>query len=322
MAGFAAIWCLAVWRNPSWLRLDDSWRLQLAVITRGWFGAIAPVGTGTLILPVMVSGGEFSPHAFRTLCFLIQAVALTSGTLYVLCRRLTVDWALASCTILGCALGTPLGLRLIAPHISSAAVVAVYAIVWGSFGLAALLWLRDHPPLSFPPPPPRRILRYAAFASGIIGGGAISSILGAGSCLPFYAMLVFLRRLDIRGAAATCTVVSAANSFIGAGSLMAQGEIEPAAFHLWLPAAPIACLTIPLAWILLNRIKPYMTLLLAGTYCVLQAAWLILQFRSEWPAVGLVYIAAALAYGLFMYRILHLIGMAMARSTSTMQGAS
>ena len=322
-AAYLPLWCwfgalMLLWgwaegHGSHWGQLVTEWKLQLAVIARAWFGAVAPIGSATLTLPVLLSDGQLSPQSFLMFSFAVQAVALTTGTTYILCRKLYVDWPVVRSTVAGTVIGTPLGLVFLAPQFSSILTISFYAIVWGSFGLAALLWLRDRPAQHFPPHKPSRMLQKTAFACGLLGGLGLSSIIGSGSTLPLYAVLVFLRRLDVKNAAATCTVIAAANALAGSITLLFQHDFEPAVFHLWLAVAPAAALSVPVAWMIADRVRPQATLYLAALCCLVQAGWLLLETREQLPFVGQIYVIAGLGGGVFVFRLLHLLGVVASR---------
>ena len=308
LGSFLLIWGWAESHGSHWWQLVTEWRLQLAVIARAWFGAVAPIGSATLTLPVLLSDGQLSPASFLMFSFAVQAVALTTGTTYILCRKLYIDWPVVRSTVTGTIIGTPIGLLFLAPELSSILTISCYSIVWGSFGFAALLWLRDRPAHQFPPAAPNRMLRKTSFACGLLGGLALSSVIGSGSTLPLYAVLVFLGRLDVKNAAATCTVIAAVNAWVGLITLVFLRDFEPAAFQLWLAVAPAAALSVPLAWAVADRIRPQATLSLAALCCLVQAGWLLIETREQLPIVGQMYVLAGLAGGVFVFRLLYLLG--------------
>jgi uncharacterized membrane protein YfcA len=295
---FFAIWAFALNSESHSSVLWEHWRLWLGVVVRSMAGSVMPISAGAVSGPLLLTDGQTTVSAARNLAFALQAVGLTSAATLIISRRADVDWRTLGWAAVGCLIGTPLGMVAWGSSREIAEALSLYVILWGGFGLAVLHWRKLINEGSDDPELCGRKAGLLALASGFVGGFGVSSILGAGVALPFYLVLVLLRRLSARTAINTSILLMALNSFLGLFFGMRSGGIDHVGFHVWLSVAPLACVAVPLGLLVVNRVPSRFILVAAGLLCVGQAAWLtewILTQSGTLHALAVTLLAACVA---------------------------
>ena len=74
----------------------------------------------------------------RDFSFAVQAIGMTSASIFIMARRQPLAWAMLKGAILGSLLGMPLGIVFIAPLVPELWIKVVFAVVWASFGVLHL----------------------------------------------------------------------------------------------------------------------------------------------------------------------------------------
>ena len=296
LVGFFALWGCALWRSEQWGDVAQHWVLALLVGVRSLLGAFAPIGSGAAGLPWLLATGDNSLDAARTWGLSVQIVGMTSAITLILCRRLTVDWPMVRSGVWGCLFGTPLGLRYFAPLVPRTWAIVLYCAVWCAFGLTLLQWGRVIAERPDQRVPPGTKLTKFAFLAGWLGGGCFGSVLGGGAAIPFYVVMVLLRRTSLRTAMTSCAMLMGFNAFLSLAFLSVVGGLEPAALGRWLATAPVVCVGVPLGFLVLQRCPPRFLLLLAAVSCLAAAAWMLVRFQSDLGGGGLLAVGLGVLY--------------------------
>ena len=210
--------------------------------------------------------------------------------------------------VLGSAIGTPMGVLLLAPLVSGLFIKVLFAVVWCSFGVLHMYRLKEivrHEGLA---PGAHRFDRNAGFMVGLLAGAAVSSITGVGVDMVLYAVLVLLCQADLKIAIPTSVIIMTFTSLFGLATKTLFGSLQPSVFENWLAAAPVVILGAPLGAFIVNRIGRTSTLLVVSILCVGQFLWTL---QNEWAALGVLGAGIALA-GVLIFNLgfeyLHRVG--------------
>lgn len=263
---------------------------------RSFLGAFAPIGSGAVGLPWLLASGDSSLGAARTWAISVQIVGMTSAITFVLCRRLRVDWPMVRGAVFGCLLGTPIGLWLVVPRVPWTWAIVLYCSMWCALGVALFQWGRVIAERPDPKLPAAPKLTRVAFLAGGLGGGCLGAILGGGTAIPFYVVMVLLRKSSLRTAMTSCTMLMGFNAFLSLAFLAAAGDLEPAILNRWLATAPIVCVGVPLGFLALLRFPPRFVLFQTAIACLAGAGWMLWRFQSDLGLEGLLAIALGVFY--------------------------
>lgn len=242
-----------------------------------------PMGGGTVGFPVLVLLFDLSPNLGRDFSFAVQSVGMTSATLFILCRRQPLEWAILKWAMVGSLVGLPLGIVFLAPHVPGIAIKLVFGVVWASFGVLHLRRTREICLNLGETPEAHRFDRNAGLLVGLIAGGTVAAVTGVGIDMALYMVMVLLMRADLKTAIPTSVVIMAFNSILGIGTKMLLGDVQPGVYENWLAAAPVVILGAPLGAFIVTRIGRKPTLYVVALLCVFQFVWMI---RSEIETLG------------------------------------
>lgn len=296
LVGFFALWGYALWRYEQWSGLAEHWALMLLMGIRSFLGVFAPIGSGAAGLPWLLASGNNSVVEARTWGLSIQVVGMTSAITFILSRCMTVDWPMVRSAAWGCLFGTPLGLRYFAPLFPKSWSVALYCIIWCAFGLTLIQWGGKIAERRDDLTPPGARLTKLAFFSGLLGGGCFASVLGSGSALPFYAVMVLLRRTSLKTAMTSCAMLMGFHTILSLVFLTLFGGLEPAVHGSWLATAPIVCLGVPLGFLFFERFSPPSMLFLTAACCLASAVWMLVRFQTDLGAGGIIAVGLGITY--------------------------
>lgn len=295
-AGFFALWGYGLWQHPHALELKEHLPLAGVMAVRSWLGAVAPVGSGAAGLPWILEPADRTLGDVLDFSFAVQAVAMTSAMIFVFCRSLKVDWLMVRQAALGSLFGLPLGLTFLSPTVPTRLVLALYCVLWSALGFVLLRRSRAIASQTDDSLHGAAILPSAAFLAGALGGALVLSVLGSGGAVPFYVVMLLLRRASLPTAMASCAMLMGFNAYLALAFRLVVHGMDEAVWNRWLVAAPVVCLGVPLGLLLLDRSRAKLTLRLVAVACLGQALWIAIQFRAEFGLLGLVFTGVAVLF--------------------------
>jgi uncharacterized membrane protein YfcA len=298
LAAFSGVWLAIVVFGGHAGTLARHWGIALAMLAGSYVAGSTPMGGGTVGFPVLVLLGGAPATLGRDFSFAIQSIGMTSASIFIACRRQPLEIEMLRAALLGAAIGTPLGIFFVAPLVSQVAIKALFAVIWGSFGLLHLAKLGEFASYQGVTPGSRRFDRTSGLAVGLLGGATAAAITGVGIDMLLYVVLVLLCHADLKIAIPTSVILMAFTSLVGSATKLAFTGFEPGVFEHWLAAAPVVALGAPLGALVVAKIGRKPTLLVVSILCVGQLVWTLVRERAALGAFGL--LAALLAVGVFL----------------------
>lgn len=271
-----------------------NWPIAVAMAIGSYIAGSTPMGGGTIGFPVLVLVFDQPATIGRDFSFAIQAIGMTSASVYILARRLPIAWRALAPAMLGSMIGTPLGAIFIAPRVDDLLVKLLFAITWAGFGIAQLRLMGDllePEPLARPHP---NFERVTGAVVGFFGGLLIASITGVGVDMLFFVILVLLVRVDARCAIASSVLLMTVTSIVGLLTNAVAFGIPTEVWTNWYAAAPVVALGAPLGALAASLIPRGITLGIVSMLCVVQFIGFCAAERiSGWPlAISLIALAA------------------------------
>jgi uncharacterized membrane protein YfcA len=265
--------------------------MAAAMMAGSYAAGSTPMGGGTVGFPILVLLFEQPAELGRDFSFAVQAVGMTSASIFILARRQPLAWALLKGAILGATIGVPLGIFLVAPLIPGLWIKLIFAVVWGSFGILHL-WrigeIAGHEGMTdFDEHWDKRL----GLAIGLIAGATFVSTSGVGIDMVLYTILVLVCRADLKIAIPSSVIIMAYSSVIGILTKMAFTGVQPGVLGNWLAAAPVVALGAPLGAFVVAMIGRKPTLIAVALLCVGQLVWTLSRERE---ALGFLGIAVSL----------------------------
>lgn len=292
LAVFYGSWLALVALGDHWHVLREHWGIAFAMALGSYVAGSTPMGGGTVGFPILVLLFGETPSMGRDFSFAVQSIGMTSASIFILCRRQPLEWAMLRWGMLGSLVGTPLGILFVAPLASPLLIKITFAVVWCSFGVLHLYRLREFSRHEGLAPGAHRFDRRAGLLIGLLAGMTISSVTGVGIDMVIYAVLVLLCQADLKIAIPTSVVLMAFTSLVGIATKTLTHSISPGVYESWLAAAPVVALGAPLGAFIVAKLGRISTLFVVSILCVLQFVWIVFD---EWAALGVTGLSAALA---------------------------
>jgi len=254
LACFYAAWLAIVVVGNHWHTIKEHYGIAVAMAFGSYVAGSTPMGGGTVGFPILVLLFHESATLGRDFSFAVQSIGMTSASIFILSRRLPLEWVILRWALIGSLIGTPLGILFIAPHVSGLVIKILFAVVWASFGVLHLRRTRDICANIGETPAAHRFDRNVGFAIGLLAGALVASITGVGIDMILYAVMVLLMRADLKVAIPSSVIIMAFTSVIGMVTKWLFAEVQPGVFENWLAAAPIVALGAPLGAFIVTRI--------------------------------------------------------------------
>jgi uncharacterized membrane protein YfcA len=286
LIGFYTFWLWLVLGLDQWAEVKAHWPIALTMALGSYVAGASPMGGGTVGFPVLVLLFDMPATLGRDFSFAIQAIGMTSASIYILSLRKPIAWAMLKGAMLGSAIATPLGILYVAPLVSELWIKLVFTVVWASFGVLHLYRIeeisRRHGMIDFNEVWDSRV----GFVIGSLAGATVASVTGVGIDMVLYAALVLLCRADLKIAIPTSVIIMAFTSIIGVIVKFLSTGMQPGVYENWLAAAPVVALGAPLGVFVVNIIGRKSTLLFVAVLCLLQFFWTCFAERANLGAAG------------------------------------
>ncbi len=306
---FYAGWLWLILFHDGWAQALAHWPIAVAMALGSYAAGSTPMGGGTIGFPVLVLGFDMPATLGRDFSFAVQSVGMVSASIFILARRLPLARDMLTGALIGSAVGTPLGIVLIAPVVPELWIKVIFAVVWGSFGLLHFYRIGEiagHKAM-------KGFSRTWDFRAGVLvgatSGSLVVAVTGVGIDMVLYTVLVMLCRVDLRVAIPTSIIAMAASSLIGLSVQSFTGGVQPGVYQHWLAAAPVVALGAPLGVLMVEILGRKPILMVVAALCVGQFAWMCLAEFENLGAYGVLAAAAAVCLCLLGFERLRRIGL-------------
>ena len=213
--GFYAVWLYLVLGLGLWPEAKAHWPIAVAMTFGSYAAGSTPMGGGTVGFPVLVLLFELPASLGRDFSFAVQAIGMTSASIFILARRQPVAWGMLKGAIIGSLIGTPLGIWFIAPFIPELWIKLVFAVIWASFGILHLYRINEIAGHSGMTEFDERWDLKAGIWIGLISGATVAAVTGVGIDMVLYTALILLCRTDLKIAIPTSVIIMAFSSVLG-----------------------------------------------------------------------------------------------------------
>jgi uncharacterized membrane protein YfcA len=288
---FYGAWLAVVIFGDHFSTVIEHWPMAAAMAVGSYVAGSTPMGGGTVGFPVLVLLMDLPATLGRDFSFAIQAVGMTSASIYILCSRQELEWPMLRAALPGALIGTPLGILFVAPLASDLFIKLLFASMWCSFGLLHLRRINEITGYQGMTPHNIAFDHRVGFIVGFFGGLTIASITGVGIDMFIYMFLVLWCHADLKIAIPTSVVLMAFTSVVGIITKLLLGDLQPGTFENWLAAAPVVALGAPFGALVVSKVGRRPTLVIVSILCVVQFAWTLVHERDALNAWN---VAAAL----------------------------
>lgn len=313
LLAFYAGWLTIVTTMSSWAEVAAHWPIAAAMALGSYFAGSTPMGGGTVGFPVLVLFFDQPASFGRDFSFAVQSIGMVSASILILCRRRLLDWSMLGPSVVGAAIGTPIGLLVVAPFVPGLAVKLIFGVLWASFGILHLARVDEIVGYFAASASRPRIGARLSFLVGLGGGATVAATTGVGVDMLLYVVMVLLFRIDLRVAIPSSVVLMATTSLVGIASrnlLAGWGLADPVpheVFANWLAAAPVVAVGAPFGTVMVALLPRALTLRVVSVLCVGQLIWTLWDERAHIGAgvLGLTGLGL-LAFGVGFWTMSHI----------------
>lgn len=258
----------------------NHWPMAIVMAIGSYVAGSTPMGGGTVGFPVLVLLMDLPATLGRDFSFAIQAIGMSSASIYILCRRQPLEWPMLKAALPGVLLGTPVGILFIAPAVGDLFIKLLFATLWCSFGLLHLRHMNEICDRTGITPVQASFDRRTGFMIGLLGSMTVASVTGVGIDMLLYMILVLVCHADLRIAIPTSVILMAFTSVVGVVIKAMVGDFQAGTFENWLAAAPVVAIGAPLGALVVSRMGRRPTLMIVSVLCVAQFAWTLYHERG------------------------------------------
>lgn len=305
LALFYLVWLWLIIGEAQWLTAVANWPIALTMALGSYAAGSTPMGGGTVGFPVLVLWFDLPASLGRDFSFAIQAIGMTSASIFILCRRQPISRCLLLGAICGSLVGTPLGIFFVAPYVPETYVKVLFAVVWASFGLLHLFRINEIAGyVGMIETNPRWNLKFGIWL-GLFAGSTVTACTGVGIDMLLYTALILVFRADLRVAIPSSVLIMAFNSILAVviKTLWGQG-LQPGVYEQWLAAAPVVAIGAPLGVYAVAKLGRKQTLVVVATLCVGQFAWTLFSEQQLLGNAGILLSMVAVACCLLGFELL------------------
>lgn len=326
LACFYACWAGVVLLGGWGGEMLERWPIAAAMTLGSYVAGATPMGGGTVAFPILVLLFDHPASVGRGFSFAAQATGMTSAAIFIFATGRPVAVRLLGWTMLGSAVGVPLGLAFLTPMAPEIAVKVTFAVLWASFGVMTIRRVFEFSRVEGVTPVRPSFDRTWGLGLGLLGGACVAAVTGVGIEMLVYTSLVLVRRADLKIAIPTAVTAAAFASLIGLIATVVlhradpvRHPLDPEVFYSWLAAAPIIVLGAPFGSFMMSVIPRTWTLLFVAALSLGQFVWVGTHSRlsgAEWAlAVGGVALANVLFIALRRFGLRLSAGAASAAAT-------
>jgi uncharacterized membrane protein YfcA len=239
--GVLFVWAIAVTATGQWGRIADNWFAPLIAALGSVIGSSTPLGGGTVSFPVYTKVLGVPPNVARVFSLSMPAIGMTVAALSIIINRRQVEWRALAIAVPSAIVGLLFGLYgpltqrdlpfwpsiLPPPYVRMTFTLVV-------FGAAVVVWLNYRQQLL------EQITRVTQYGWRLItvlivfgfAGGLVSSLIGPGTNIFLYIVLIIFIGLiprigvptSVIAMASTCVIAFIMMSLIGGQLLVGLND--------------------------------------------------------------------------------------------------
>lgn len=240
--------------SNSLLQIVHEFEIALTMALGSFVAGGTALGGGAVAFPVMTKVLAIEPATAKVFSLAIQSFGMTAAAITIFCRRIPIYTNIVFMALPMSALGVAISLLYVAPFAPRLLVKSIFSFLLLCFAITMVLrwWRKAHhqPSAEHINPSLGRFLLV-----GFVGGIA-SGLVGSGSDIALFALLIIAYQADIKKATATSVVVMAFTSLVGSAiNAWHLNEITPEIEQYLLAAIPIVVVGAPLGAYVCSKVK-------------------------------------------------------------------
>ena len=224
------------------------------------------LGGGAVAFPALTKLFSVDPVTAKSFSLAIQAVGMTSASLYIISRVRNLPYSFIALYLAGACVGLLVSFALIEAYVPAVDLRIAFTLFLVCI-LVVYLFTRHSHNVSTETHLENTFRDILVTLLGGVLGGLIAGLLGSGADLVGFCLLALYFRIEIIRATQISVILMAASSIVGVGlKWVFFGGVGQQVFDLWILAAPVVLFGAPFGAALCRRIPGN---LLLGFICII-----------------------------------------------------
>ncbi len=250
------IWLGYMSKTDSWYLLKTNFQIIITMVFGAFIAGSSPEGSSAIAYPIFTILLDISPNDARNFAFAIQSIGMTAASIFILSKKIKVDWNYIKIVTPSGALGLIVGMYLVAPNIEASTAKLSFVSLWFAFGLIMirenLTKVRNTKDVLLIQKSNDLILLLVA---GFIGG-VVSSIFGTGINMLTFCILVVFFNINEKVATPSSIIIMTIETIIGfTWHAFIFSDISDKSYTMWLSAIPFVIFFAPLGTYLMYKMR-------------------------------------------------------------------
>ncbi len=257
--------------------------VMITMIFGAFIAGSSPEGSAAIAYPVFTLYLDIAPATARNFAFAIQSFGMTAASIYILNKKVPVDWKYIGFVIIGGVLGLIVGTQYVVPLVNPPVAKLLFVSLWLSFGITLyrnnknphhevrerLLHLTN-----------RDLILLITF--GFLGG-VISSIFGTGINIFTFCLMVVYYHMNEKVAAASSIIIMTLETILGFFlHRQVLNDFNQDSFNMWICCIPLVIFMAPLGSYVLSKISRFQFANLLYSILFIQFMGAIWVIRPGW----------------------------------------
>ncbi len=251
-----AVWFWFMIENDKFYILQDNLAVMITMVFGSFIAGSSPEGSASVAYPIFTLYLGIIPDVARNFAFAIQSIGMTAASIYILNKKIPLDWNYIIYVTLGGLFGLVLGTYYLVPHVLPVYAKLIFVSLWLAFGIVLFLENRKSQRVIF-----EKIIDFRnmdiinLLVFGFIGGG-ISSLFGTGINIFTFCFLVIYYKVNEKVATPSSIIIMTVETIAGfvLHALIMQ-DIAVQTYDMWLSCIPIVIFFAPLGTYLVHKIS-------------------------------------------------------------------
>ena len=215
------------------------------------FGAFiagsSPEGSASIAYPVFTLLLKISPDDARNFAFAIQSIGMTAASIYILNKKMKLEWHYIQYVTLFGLPGLLVGTWFLLPYIVPATAKLIFVSLWFGFGLVLWWQNRNKEAARLDSLPVLKTKDKMLLSTFGFMGGLISSLFGTGINILSYCFIVSYYRISEKIATPSSVLIMTVETLFGFYlHAIVLNDFSARSFDMWLACIPLVIFFAPL----------------------------------------------------------------------------
>lgn len=242
--------------NDLFFIMSENISVMITMVFGSFVAGSSPEGSASIAYPVFTLYLGILPDVARNFAFAIQSIGMTAASIYILNKKIPLDWNYIKYVTISGLFGLVLGTYYLVPYVPPVYAKLIFVSLWLAFGIILFLMNRQNDRLILDKINDFKnsdIINLLAF--GFVGG-CISALFGTGINIFTFCFLVIYYKVNEKVATPSSIIIMTVETIAGfALHALILKDISPKTYHMWLSCIPIVIFFAPLGAYLVHRVS-------------------------------------------------------------------